>query len=33
MSERTKKNHLWSACGVVGFALIIMLLLIFLLPG
>lgn len=33
MSERTKKIILWSACGVVGFALIIMLLLIFLLPG
>ena len=33
MSERTKKIILWSACGVVGFALVIMLLLIFLLPG
>ena len=33
MSDRTKKIILWSACGVVGFALVIMLLLIFLLPG
>lgn len=32
MSERKKKIILWSACGVVGFALAIMLLLIFLMP-